>query len=69
VESREAAMRESGEIIQSGAAIYAELGEILAGTKPKPQSRITIYKSLGVAVEDIAAAKLVYERATKQHLF
>ncbi len=64
VESREAALRESGEIIQSGAAIYAELGEILAGTKPKPQSRITIYKSLGVAVEDVATAKLVYERAS-----
>lgn len=58
VESREAALHESGEIIQSGAAIYAELGEVLAGTKPKPEGRTIIYKSLGVAVEDVAAAKL-----------
>lgn len=62
VESREAALRESGDILQSGADIYAELGELLAGTRPKPQSRTTIYKSLGIAVEDVAAAALVYEK-------
>ncbi len=62
VESHEAALHESGEIIQSGASIYAELGEILAGTKARPRAGITIYKSLGVAVEDVAAAKLVYEK-------
>lgn len=66
VESRAAALCESGEIIQSGAAIYAELGELLAGTKPKPAGRTTIYKSLGVAVEDVAAAKLVYEKARRE---
>ncbi|MBV8807401.1 MAG: ornithine cyclodeaminase family protein [Acidobacteriaceae bacterium] len=60
VESRESAMRESAEIVQSGAAIYAELGEIFAGSKPKPGRGITVYKSLGVAVEDIAAARFVY---------
>ena len=65
VESREAAIRESAEIIQSGAEIYAELGELLARIKPKPPARTTIYKALGVAVEDVAAAKLVYE--TIQH--
>ncbi len=62
VESREAAMRESGDIIHSGAAIYAELGELLSCTKAKPHARTTIYKSLGVAVEDVAAAKLVYDK-------
>ncbi len=66
VESREAAISESGDIIQSGATVYAELGEILAGTKPKPLGRTTIYKSLGVAVEDIAAARLVYEKADRE---
>ena len=65
VESREAAWHESAEIVQSGAAIYAELGEILAHSKPKPHSRKTVYKSLGVAVEDIAAARMVYERARR----
>ncbi len=62
VESRESAMKESAEIVQSGVAIYAELGEILAGSKPKPQSGITIYKSLGIAVEDIAAARFACAR-------
>ena len=62
VESREAALRESSDIIQSGAVIYAELGELLARDKPRPQTSITIYKSVGVAVEDLAAAKLVYEK-------
>lgn len=66
VECRDAAMHESGDIIQSGATIYAELGELLAGTKEKPQGRTTIYKSLGVAVEDVAAAKLVHEKALRQ---
>lgn len=66
VESREAALRESADIVQSGASIYAELGELLAGTVPPPAARITIYKSLGIAVEDVAAARLVYEKALRQ---
>jgi ornithine cyclodeaminase/alanine dehydrogenase-like protein (mu-crystallin family) len=36
VESREAALEESGEIMQSGVQIYAELGEVLIGKIPKP---------------------------------
>jgi ornithine cyclodeaminase/alanine dehydrogenase-like protein (mu-crystallin family) len=62
VESREAALRESGEIIHSKSPIYAELGELLAGSKAKPQSGNTIYKGLGVAVEDVAAARLIYRK-------
>ncbi len=63
VESREAALRESGEIVGSGAQIYAEIGDLLAGTKSKPEANTTVFKSLGMAVEDVAAARLVYERA------
>jgi ornithine cyclodeaminase/alanine dehydrogenase-like protein (mu-crystallin family) len=63
VESREAALQESEEIMHSGAQIYAELGELLAGMKPKPQGKATVFKSLGIAVEDVAAAELVYRRA------
>jgi thiomorpholine-carboxylate dehydrogenase len=59
VDSREAAMVESGDVLLSGATIYAELGEILAGKKPKPSAETTVFKSLGLAVEDLAAAKLV----------
>src|SRR5213595_610884 len=59
VDSREAAMKESGDIILSGAKIFAELGEVLAGKVPSRASETTIFKSLGMAVEDIAAAMLV----------
>ncbi len=63
VDSREAAMKESGDVILSGAKIYAELGEALAGKVPSRANETTIFKSLGMAVEDIAAAMLVYRSA------
>jgi ornithine cyclodeaminase/alanine dehydrogenase-like protein (mu-crystallin family) len=64
VESREAARKESGDVIAAD-SIFAELGEVVAGAKPGRESEkeITLYKSVGVAVEDIAAADLVYRRA------
>jgi thiomorpholine-carboxylate dehydrogenase len=65
VDSREGAMKESGDVILSGAKIYAELGEALTGKVPTRASETTIFKSLGMAVEDIAAAMLVYRSATK----
>jgi thiomorpholine-carboxylate dehydrogenase len=65
VDSREGAMKEAGDVIVSGAKIYAELGEALAGKVPPRANEATIFKSLGMAVEDIAAAMLVYRSATK----
>src|SRR5437867_1728764 len=62
VDSREAAMKESGDVILSDAKIYAELGEALAGKVPSRANETTIFKSLGMAVEDIAAAMLVYRK-------
>jgi thiomorpholine-carboxylate dehydrogenase len=62
VDSREGALKESGDVILSGAKIYAELGEAFAGKLPPRANETTIFKSLGMAVEDIAAAKLVYLR-------
>ena len=62
VDSRDAAMKESGDVLLAGAEIYAELGELLAGTKPLPKADVVAFKSLGLAVEDIAAAKLVLEK-------
>jgi ornithine cyclodeaminase/alanine dehydrogenase-like protein (mu-crystallin family) len=64
VDSREGALKESGDVILSGAQIYAELGEALAGKVPLRADETTIFKSLGMAVEDIAAALLVYRSAT-----
>ena len=65
VDSREAAIKESGDLILSGAKIYAELGEALAGKVPARADEITIFKSLGMAVEDVAAALLVYRSVTR----
>jgi len=64
VDSREGALEESGDVILSGVKIYAELGEALAGKVPSHANERTIFKSLGMAVEDIAAATLVYRAAT-----
>ena len=64
VESREAATRESGDVIAAG-AVFGELGEVIAGTRPGRESEdeITLFKSVGVAVEDVASAALVYRAA------
>jgi ornithine cyclodeaminase/alanine dehydrogenase-like protein (mu-crystallin family) len=67
VDSREAAMKESGDMILSGASIHAELGEALAGKVPSRASETSIFKSLGMAVEDIAAALLVYRAAAAEN--
>ena len=64
VESRDSALRESGDIIDTGTPIYAELGEILAGNVlAPPAGRRVVYKGLGIGAEDLAAARLVYEAA------
>ena len=67
VESRESAMVESGDVIAAG-NIFAEIGEVEAGTRPGRESddEITLFKSLGCAVEDIAAADLVYQNALQR---
>ncbi|HSA90170.1 MAG TPA: NAD(P)-binding domain-containing protein [Burkholderiales bacterium] len=60
VEQREAASRESGDVI-AGGNIFAEIGEVFGGKKAGRESveEITLFKSVGVAVEDLAAAELV----------
>lgn len=60
VDSREAALKESGDVIKAG-QVAAELGEVLSGRRPGRQSDkdIIIFKSLGMAVQDVAAADLV----------
>ena len=60
-------MKESGDIILSGAKIYAEIGEALSGKVDSHRNETTIFKSLGMAVEDIAAALLVYRKAKKMN--
>jgi alanine dehydrogenase len=64
VDSREAAMKESGDVIAAG-RIFAEVGEVVSGAKPprRSEDEVTLFKSLGLAVEDVATADLVYHKA------
>ena len=64
VEQREAASKESGDVIAAG-RIDAEIGEVILGAAAGRASpdEITLFKSVGVAVEDVVAADLVYRAA------
>jgi thiomorpholine-carboxylate dehydrogenase len=64
VDSREAVLKESGDVILSRAPIFAEAGELFAGTRAADRSATTVFKSVGIAVEDIATARLVYDIMT-----
>lgn len=67
VDSRESAVNESGDVILSGVEPGAELGEILGGSRPRPPTGATVvFKSLGQAVEDAFAARLVYDAAVAE---
>jgi len=72
VDTRAAALQESGDIVQGihecrfgENHIVAELGEVVANPKlgRKNDHDVIVFKSLGMAVEDVAAASLVYRRA------
>jgi alanine dehydrogenase len=49
------------------ANVYAELGEVVAGKKPgrESQEEITIFDSTGMALQDVAAAAFLYEKAQR----
>ena len=75
VELRETALKEAGEILLPMAEgkkidIYAELPELISGKKKgrTSNSEITVYKGCGIALEDLAAAKLAYDIAIKKGL-
>ncbi|GAC1335919.1 MAG: ornithine cyclodeaminase family protein [Chloroflexota bacterium] len=66
VDSREAAVAESGDVIAAGAeSIVDEIGAVINGTAPGRESAddVTVFKSLGLAVEDVVTAELVYRHA------
>jgi ornithine cyclodeaminase/alanine dehydrogenase-like protein (mu-crystallin family) len=71
-DSSAAVVKESGDVIQSVREglfaedhVRAELGEVINRSKPGRQSpeQVTLFKSLGLAIEDLTAADLVYRRA------
>lgn len=74
VDSREAALVESGDVVMGikegrfGAShIVAEVGEVVNGAPGRQgDSEVTIFKSLGMAVEDVTAADLAYRRAVER---
>lgn len=77
VDRRESALKEPGDILVPIAEglimadhIVAELGEVVAGMQAGRTSGkdITLFKSLGLAVEDVAAAQHVYQRAVAQSI-
>ncbi len=60
-ESRSSVERESGDVLLSGAKVLAEIGEILSGKAAVPQGKRLLFKSVGMAIEDLTAAKLVWQ--------
>jgi ornithine cyclodeaminase len=72
VDRRESALNEAGDyVIAAGEGaigpehVKAELGEVLAGLHPgrEHEDELTVFESLGIAVEDLAAAELLVQRA------
>jgi alanine dehydrogenase len=77
VDRRESALNEAGEFLipmKNGEFkaddIVAELGEVVIGAKPgrRDDREITLFKSLGIAVEDLACAHWLYDRAKQQRV-
>ena len=71
VDRRESALNEAGELLLAGLGeerIAAELGEVLTGAHPgrTAADELTVFKSLGLGVEDLAAAELVVRKAREQ---
>jgi ornithine cyclodeaminase len=71
-DSRAAALKESGDVVMAMAEGYfgpehvaAEIGAVVSGAAAgrTSEAEVIIYKPLGIAVEDVAAAQLVYARA------
>lgn len=74
VDRRESALHESGDFLIpkaegaiTDAHIQAELGEVLTGVHPgrRAPDEITVFKSLGLALEDVAAAHRIHENALR----
>ena len=75
VDTYAGALQEAGDLVQalaSGALkredVRAELAELIAGTHPgrRNAQELTLFKSVGTALEDLCAARLVLERASTQ---
>ena len=63
VDDLEAASSEAGDLIQAGRLPNTTLRELLAGTSPEIGEDVTVFKSVGVAAQDVAAAHLALVNA------
>jgi ornithine cyclodeaminase/alanine dehydrogenase-like protein (mu-crystallin family) len=59
-ECKAATERESGDVILSGTKVDAEIGAIIAGNVEAPAGRRILFKSVGMAIEDLTAARIVW---------
>jgi ornithine cyclodeaminase/alanine dehydrogenase-like protein (mu-crystallin family) len=75
VDSRQAIMAECGDVLLavkeksfSAEGIHAEIGEVLAGKRNgrSNAAEVTLYKSVGIAIQDVATAQLVYRKALER---
>ena len=75
VDQRKAALSEAGDLLQPLAAgrivgpqEWVELGEVVTGQHPVRQSSddVTVFKSVGIAIQDVAVASMVYAKACEQ---
>ncbi|XP_046348830.1 ketimine reductase mu-crystallin-like isoform X1 [Haliotis rufescens] len=65
-DSYEGGYKESGDIILSKAEIYAELGEVILRKKEAHVDKTTVFKSLGLGIQDVVSAKLVMDKIEEQ---
>ena len=67
-ESRSCVEREAGDVRRSGAKVEAEIGEILSSPSAAsvPKNGRVLYKTVGMAIEDLTAARLVWEARSKR---
>jgi ornithine cyclodeaminase/alanine dehydrogenase len=77
VDSRNAALAEAGDLIipmREGIVtsnhIWAELGEVLIGKRPGRMNNqeVTVFKSVGIAIQDATVGWLAFNRAREQGL-
>ena len=65
-ESRSCAERESGDVQLSGNRVDVEIGEIISGAVAAPTNRRIVFKSVGMAIEDLTGARLVWQARSDQ---
>lgn len=77
VDRRESTLNEAGDYLNAQkaglvtpASLLAEIGELVIGQHPGRTSagEVTLFKSLGMALEDVATARVLYQRARERQV-